>query len=487
MSDSMVSDQKLMERTLRAMPAFADWPAATMSRLLAFCKLQWHPRGESLSGMADATEMLVLVSGYLLYTEPFAGGVRSSWTLLGPGLLLGFSGMLGLEDRFLEYVASDEVVAIHIHGRQFFDLLDGDSTRWRGLGHMLILQDLRLGDLIVSQMAGRLSRRLAETIEKLADRHGTRSSENNPVRLRLAQHDLAAVLRVSRQSVNKELLALASRGVVELKYNGLVILDPVALRGIARPPPVPQAAGTASRAGKTEENSPGNMAFMSRVLRAKQVFSPWSAPAMERLLMSSRVGRHPRGCVVGVEEYVLIVSGIMSVGRVSPEGKRFGLILFGPGDLSYFKPVREGAMPVFHGIYNYIAMTDVVAIHMPMRLILETLDSEPLLWKEALQMSARQQASYIRTVYGQVTGSLRQRVASTVLRLAALHGMRAGGGEDAVHLPVSQANLAAMLQANRQAVHKELQTLAAAGAIGLAYNAVTVLDQGALRLFATSS
>jgi hypothetical protein len=88
-------------------------------------------------------------------------------------------------------------------------------------------------------------------------------------------------------------------------------------------------------------------------------------------------------------------------------------------------------------------------------------------------------------VYGQVTGSLRQRVATTMLRLAVLHGMHAGG--DVVRLQLSQASLAAMLQANRQAVHKELKVLAAAGAIGLEYNAMTVLDQGALRLFAISS
>ncbi|MFH0130794.1 hypothetical protein ACGLHS_11345 [Variovorax sp. VaC1] len=43
-----------------------------------------------------------------------------------------------------------------------------------------------------------------------------------------------------------------------------------------------------------------------------------------------------------------------------------------------------------------------------------------------------------------------------------------------------------MLQANRQAVNKELKALAASGVLGLEYNAMTVLDAKALGLIAAS-
>ncbi|MGJ7528317.1 Crp/Fnr family transcriptional regulator [Variovorax sp. GB1P17] len=338
-------------------------------------------------------------------------------------------------------------------------------------------------------MAGKLSRRLAETIEKLAALHGTRSSEDGHVHLRVAQHDLASILRVGRQSVNKELAALAASGVIKLKYNTIVVLDPVALQNIARPALAPHATDAVARVN-WGQNSLEDVAFMERALRTRQAFAPWSFTTMTRLLRSSRVGRHPRGSVVwtdlgGVSEYILFVSGHTSVGRVSPEGDRFSLLLWGPGDFTYIKPVREEALPAFrHGHYDYVATTDVVAIHMPMALLLEILDSEPMLWKEALLMSERQHVSYTHTVQGQVAGSLQQRVAFTVQRLAALHGTRAKG-DGVVRLQVSQASLAMMLQANRQAVNKELKALAAAGAIGLEYNAMTVLNPEALRHIAT--
>ncbi|MCR6479896.1 Crp/Fnr family transcriptional regulator [Variovorax sp. ZS18.2.2] len=491
-TEPRLSDKELMERTLRDMPAFATWSSLSMSRLMASSRLQWHARGDSLSDKNRAPEVLVLVSGSVLYAEPSAKGIGAgaAWTLLGTGLLLGLPHMVALEDDLFEYFANNDVVAIHIQGNLLFELLDSDPVRWRDLGHMVILQDQKLGDLTSSQMSGRLPRRLAETIEKLAASHGTRSSENSSIHLRLTQHDLAAMLRVSRQSVSKELASLSIAGVIRLKYNGILVLDPVALKKIARPPRVQHATVATPRAG-TGENSLAEAAFMERTLRTKQAFLPWSSKAMVRLLRSSRLEKHPSGSVVwtslsGVEEYILLVSGHTTISRISPEGERFALILFGPGDFTYITPVQSVAEHRGYGAYEQIADTDAVAIHMPMTLVLETLDSEPMLWKEALLMSERQHAVYTQTVYRQVAGSLRQRLASTIHRLAELHGVRAES-EGTTRLKVSQASLALLLQANRQAVNKELKALATTGAIELGYNGVTVLDHEALGHIAARS
>ena len=485
-TEPRLSDKELMERTLRDMPAFAAWSSLSMSRLLAISRLQWHARGDSLSDKDRAPEILVLVSGSVLYVEPSIRDIdlRAPWTLLGTGLLLGLPHMLALEKRLFEYIASDDVVAIHIDGNLLFELLDSDATRWKDMGYMLISQALKLGDLASSQMAGRLSRRLAETLEKLAESQGTRSSESHSIHLRVTQRDLAAILQVSRQSVSKELAGLSVSGVIEVKYNAIVVLDPIALRKIARPPAVQQAARAAPHAVGTRENSAKDIAIMEKTLRSKQACLPWSAAAMARLLGSSRLERHPKGSVVwtslgGVEEYLLVVSGHASIGRVSPEGERFVLILFGPGDFSHIKPTNSLNLHRDYGSYDCIAETEVMTIHMPMTLILETLDSEPMLWKEALLMSERLQESYTQTVYRQVTGSLRERLASTIQRLAKLHGVRAER-EGATLLKISQTSLALLLQANRQAVNKELKALAASGAVALGYNGVTVLDDEAL-------
>lgn len=233
-------------------------------------------------------------------------------------------------------------------------------------------------------------------------------------------------------------------------------------------------------------NSLADLAFMEKALRPTQAFSPWSFTAMSRLLSSSYIGRHPRGHILSSElsaapETFLIVSGEVMAARVSPEGERFFIMLLGPG-------VVMGVAQVFgntdHTAFDFSAHNEVVAVHMPTLLIIETLDKEPALWKEMALMMVSQHAAHVRTLRSQIEGSLRRRVASTIERLAALYGAPI---EDraVVRLQVSQAILATLLQANRQAVNKELKALAASGAIGLEYNAMTVLDPEALRHIAT--
>ncbi|MGJ7528319.1 Crp/Fnr family transcriptional regulator [Variovorax sp. GB1P17] len=234
--------------------------------------------------------------------------------------------------------------------------------------------------------------------------------------------------------------------------------------------------------GPRKRNSAADLMLMERALRATQAFSPWPLAAMSHLLSSSYVGRHPRGHVLSSElnpvaETFLIISGEVMAARVWPAGERFVVMLLGQG-------VVMGLTQVFgkadRTAFDFSAHNEVVAVHMPTPLIVETLDKEPALWKEMALMMLGQHAAHVRTLRSQIEGSLRRRVASTIERLAALYGAPVAGGGAVVRLQISQASLATLLQANRQAVNRELKALAASGSIGLEYNAMTVRDPEAL-------
>lgn len=231
------SDKELIERTLRNMQGFASWPPTAMTQLLASCRLGWHARGNLLSAeaQADAPEIFVIVSGHVVHAEASPERGRLSWALRGPGHILGFAYMLNIAGRVLEYLANDDVVAIHMPGRLVFELLDGDPVRWKHMGRMLLHQERTQIDMVIGQIVGALGQRLASTIEQLAALYGVRTTETGATHLRLTQKDLAGILRVSRQSVNKELSAWAASGVVRMQYNAVVILDPAALKRMSNP------------------------------------------------------------------------------------------------------------------------------------------------------------------------------------------------------------------------------------------------------------
>jgi len=236
-NNSALSDKEVMALTLRKTRAFAAWPPTAMSQLLASSRLCWHVRGDSLSGLTEAPdEVFVVASGQVIQFETSPGGIRLYWALRGPGQILGFSLLLDLAESRREFVANDDVVAVHVPGRLLFELLDASPVRWKDMGRMLVQQEREQMDLIFGQITGELPQRLAKTIHQLAALQGIRANEESAIHLRLTRQDLASLLGVSRQSVQKELITLEAAGVVKLKYNAIVILDEFALKRIFTDP-----------------------------------------------------------------------------------------------------------------------------------------------------------------------------------------------------------------------------------------------------------
>jgi len=232
------SHKELMSRTLRKMPCFAQWPPIAFSQLLASARLCWHTRGSMLSADVEANkpEIFVIMSGHVLHVEAPRDSARMRWALRGPLHILGFSYMLDLGSRRLEYVANDEVVAIHIPGQLLFAFLDDDPVRWKDMSRMVLNQERTQIDLVIGQIVGSFAQRLASTVEQLAAHYGVQAAKKDAVHLRLSQQTLADILQVSRQSVNTQMSTWAALGVVEIQYNGILILDPSALREISRSP-----------------------------------------------------------------------------------------------------------------------------------------------------------------------------------------------------------------------------------------------------------
>ncbi|MDQ0006248.1 CRP-like cAMP-binding protein [Variovorax boronicumulans] len=227
-----------MSRTLREMPCFAHWPPIALSQLMGSSRLCWHKRGSMLSADVEAgkPEIFVIVSGHVLHVEAPRDSARMSLALRGPRHILGLSYMLDLGSRRLEYVANDEVVAIHIPGHLLFGFLDDDPVRWKDMSRMVLQQERTQIDLVVGQTVGSFARRLASTVEQLAALYGTQATEKDAVHLRLTQQTLADILQVSRQSVNTQMSTWAALGVVEIQYSGILVRDSSALREISRPP-----------------------------------------------------------------------------------------------------------------------------------------------------------------------------------------------------------------------------------------------------------
>jgi CRP/FNR family cyclic AMP-dependent transcriptional regulator len=112
-------------------------------------------------------------------------------------------------------------------------ILDDEPILWMGIARMLMKQHREVLDLLLSQSVGSFQRRLAATIERLAVLYGSNDGQGISLRLRLTQEDLAALLQVTRQTVNKALGVLVAGRALSLSQNTITVLDLGALRRLA--------------------------------------------------------------------------------------------------------------------------------------------------------------------------------------------------------------------------------------------------------------
>jgi len=233
--------QALIQQGLRRCALFAAWPDLVIDRIARIAQLAQYPRGsEVMPKDRLRRELKVVVSGYLAVSGVNEGGAKFMLTLIGPGEVVGLVRLLKQGGRLYDYQAHEDTVLLHLSSDALEAVLDQSPALWKDVA-MRALERQRDSIIAMQRSAlGGVSQRLAEILlqvarlkgEKIPDRKGTRG-DGRTLRLRVSQSDLAHMVSVSRQTINKELGLLAREGIVQAAYGQLTVLDISALRRIA--------------------------------------------------------------------------------------------------------------------------------------------------------------------------------------------------------------------------------------------------------------
>lgn len=228
-------DRPLTERALRWTEGFSRWPERCLSGLSTAARLKRYERGDLIASPdADDPVVLAVISGYMLARRIGAVGSRASFDVIGPGQVVEMTQALGVQDSsYFDYVAHSDAVIVHIPAAALLGMLEAEPALWKDALRMALREQREAFDGLIDRFVGGLRQRLTATIDRLATVHGVSDGAKQSLRLRLTQEDLAAMLQVSRQSINRELQSLHRSGVVSPDYNSLTILDRGALRQAA--------------------------------------------------------------------------------------------------------------------------------------------------------------------------------------------------------------------------------------------------------------
>lgn len=230
----------LIRQGLRSCSLFAPWPDLVIDRVARIARLAHYERGAVvLPEEIDSRDLKLVVSGRLAVSGVNAGGSKFMLSLIGPGEIVGLVRLLKQGRHLYDYEAHEATVVIHLPSEALEAVLDQTPTLWKDIAFLAME---RQRDSIVAMQRGALGgvqQRLAMVLVQVAKGESEqvragRAKSPAVQELCLSQSDLAHMVSVSRQTINKEIGLLARKGIVEAAYGRLTIRDMPALRRIAQ-------------------------------------------------------------------------------------------------------------------------------------------------------------------------------------------------------------------------------------------------------------
>ena len=222
-------------RLLRRSFIFRDLDEAILGRLARLSQTRRVPAGSVLFQQGEEGDALYgIAEGLVRIWVSGDGGKELTLLLLEPGDVFGEIALLDGLPRSASAEATEESLLVMVRREAFLPLLEAESGLARHVIELLC-ERLRQSTDRASEFAFlALPARLARKLEGLAIAHGQHEPDGTVrIALKLSQGELAQMLGVTREAVNKQLKAWTQEGLVTHEHGQVVIADRKRLAEIA--------------------------------------------------------------------------------------------------------------------------------------------------------------------------------------------------------------------------------------------------------------
>ena len=223
------------ERLLRGSYIFRNLAPDLLHQLAHLCHVRTLPEGAMLFQQGDEGDALYgVVSGLIRIAVAGEGGKELTLGLMEPGDVFGEIALLdGLTRTAGAQAASDSVLLV-VQRAHFLQMLEAEPGLARHIIELLC-ERLRINtDRITEYAFLNLHARLARKIESLAIAYGQHGEKGVRITLPLSQSELAQMLGVTREAVNKQLKSWSQAGVLKVERGTITVCDMRALAEAGR-------------------------------------------------------------------------------------------------------------------------------------------------------------------------------------------------------------------------------------------------------------
>ncbi|MBK9341952.1 MAG: Crp/Fnr family transcriptional regulator [Dehalococcoidia bacterium] len=218
---------------IRDLPLLARLPMSDLKALASRGRVRRFTSGATIFHEGDPGDAIyVVVEGRIRMSRLSGSGSEATLALIGPGDCTGELALFDGRPRSATATAMQATRTFVVSRDDFVNWVRDRPGAALALLETLSLRIRRTNDIVTDLVFLDLAHRLAKHLLTLAAAHADGPSSRRP-RLQVTQAELASMLGVSRESVNKQLNQFARDGWITLSRGAVIIDDAGALRTFA--------------------------------------------------------------------------------------------------------------------------------------------------------------------------------------------------------------------------------------------------------------
>ena len=181
----------------------------------------------------EGTQLFLIQSGRLKVVTTSVEGSDLTFTVMGPGEVVGELALLGAGIRTATISALERCDLLVIERRDFLQLLRENSEVSIQLLQILARRVARLSETMEDSQFLNLPARLAKKLLALGRAYGKEEAEGVRIQLKLSQSELADLVATTRESVNKQIKTWRDEGVLSMESGRIILHRTEALEDAA--------------------------------------------------------------------------------------------------------------------------------------------------------------------------------------------------------------------------------------------------------------
>ncbi|WP_456627565.1 Crp/Fnr family transcriptional regulator [Bradyrhizobium sp. URHC0002] len=214
-----------LKAVLRKNKWFAGLPPSLADKILRLGRARSLNNSLIYSATDSNDGLIALISGQVRLTSFSLSGLPSFLLLSSPGSWIGATSALDGRPYGYDAFAVGKTVLFHL-SQERFNSLSAESAEFHAAFVRMVCDHLRVAiqNLIIPRNRRPLHR-LAQELWRLAESHGRRTKDGLVIDLWRSQEDLAVMIGVGRQTINRLLKSLEKEGIATASYTSITIHD----------------------------------------------------------------------------------------------------------------------------------------------------------------------------------------------------------------------------------------------------------------------